>query len=231
MVVVAFSSLSQGQVLQILSQSNALLATQHQDFYFLSDSTDTTNAVFVAKIKATGSLQNLTYLYYTIKNKAQELGANAYKLEQFTNLDDYSGELILATYYATAERLKANSLSLPQNNLYLFGCDDLTASKNQSYKINGVKYTLGCGAYTSYSLKDGELYKINKGGFTGTTIWVKGKTAGDSTFLSFSGIGLNGANDAMYANGLGVSLTTGKINTVDPNLALLLLKLYHKQNE
>lgn len=230
-LVLAFSSLNYGQELQVLTQSNALLKTQHQDFTFLSDSTSITEAVFVAKIKATGSLKNITYLYYNIKNKAQELGANAFHFEQFTKLENNSCELMLSTYYGTEELFKSNALYLPKNNLYLFGYDDLSSSKTQGYKINGVKHSVACGMYTIYPLKEGEEYKINKGGFTGMTFWLRGNTASESTFLSFSGIGLNGADYAMYPNGVGVSINTGKINNVDSNLALLLLKLYHEQKE
>ena len=230
-VLITCSSLVSSQELQVLTQSNALFKTQPQDFNFLSDSTSIAKAIAVAKIKATGSLKNITYLYYTIKNKAQEMGANAFQLEQFTKLDDKTGELILSTYYATDDPHRANTLYLPQNQLYLFGYDDLTSHKTQGYKINGVKHEIESGAYAAYSLKEGEEYKINKGGFTGMTFWLRGGTAGESTFLSFSGIGLNGADYAMYPNGIGVSINTGKINNVDPNLALLLLKLYHEQKQ
>lgn len=229
--IIAFSILGFGQPIKVLSQSNSLLKSQHQDFIFLSDSTDIDKAVFVAKIQATGSLKNLTYLYYTLKNKAQEMGANAYRLEQFSTLDNDRAELVVSTYYGTEELLTTNNTLLPQNTVYIFGHEDLTSSKTQGYKLNGVKYKIGAGAYASYSLKEGEAYRINKGGFTGTTFWLQGKIGSESTFLSFSGLGLNGADYAMYPNGIGISIRTGKINTVDPNLALLLLKLYHEQKE
>jgi hypothetical protein len=229
-ILIVFSSLSFGQEVKVLSQSNTLLKTQHQDFIYLSDSTNIAKAVFVAQIKATGSLKNTSYLYYYIKNKAQEMGANAFRFEQFNKLDSTNGELILSTYYATDELFVANNVYLPQNNLYIFGYDDLTSHKSQGYKINGTRYAIGAGEFAAYSLQDGAAYKINKGGFTGMTYWLKGKAEGDSSFLSFSGIGLNNADDAMYPNGIGVTINTGKINNVDPNLALLLLKLYQEKN-
>jgi len=228
-IVIAYSSLSFGQQVQVLSQSHTLLKPQHQEFSFLSDSTDSAKAVFVAQIKATGSLKNTSYFYYFIKNKAQEMGANAFRLDRFNKLDRNNGELILSTYYATEELFVANSGFLPQNTVYIFGYDDLTSHKTQSYKINGTKYSIAAGEFASYNLNDGTAYKINKGGLTGMTYWIKGKAEEDCSFLSFSGVGLNNADYAMYPNGVGVSINTGKINNVDPNLALLLLKLYQEK--
>lgn len=221
--------MSFGQQVEILAQSHTLLKTQHQDFIYLSDSTNLDQAVFVAQIKAIGSLKNTSYLYYFIKNKAQELGANAFRLDKFNPLEHEKGELILSTYYATDELFSTNANYLPQNTLFLFGYDDLSSRNEQHYKINGEKYTIGAGEYRPYVLQEGKEYKINKGGFTGMTFWIKGKPNGDNSFLSFSGIGLNTADYALYSNGLGISINTGKINTVDPNLALLLLKLYREK--
>jgi hypothetical protein len=228
-VVITYNTLCFSQQITVLAQSNTLLKPQHQEFMYLCDSTATTNATFVAQIKASGSLKNASNLYYFIKNKAQEMGANAFRLDQFNKLDNNSGELILSTYYAAADLFAINNTFLPHNDLFLFGYDDLTSHKTQGYKINGSKQQLGAGEFVTYSLGEGRTYKINKGGFTGMTYWINGNSTGDCTFLSFSGIGLNGADYAMYSNGIGVSINTGKINNVDPSLALLLLKIYQER--
>ena len=82
--------------------------------------------------------------------------------------------------------------------------------------------------FAVFEIKPDEEVKINKGGFAGMTLWVKRKAEGFSSFLNFSGIGLNGANYNPNG-GVGVSFNTGTINKIEPNLALALLKIYSQQ--
>ena len=75
----------------------------------------------------------------------------------------------------------------------------------------------------------GEELKINKGGFTGMTIWITGVEDKPSTFINFSGTNVTGASYNPYNRGVGVSINTGFINKMEPNFALFLLKIFKEQ--
>ena len=220
------------QTIQILEKGDTLQKPKYQQFIYLSDSTDISSAKFVAKIKSRGSLKHTTNLYYFIRNEAQRLGANAYRFESFTKTDgDINGELILSAFFCEDSLFDDNFQHIPKNKIFIFGNDDMTEHKTQGYKVQGKKYEIDCGQFRVFDINEKDEIQITKGGFTGTTLWYKRKDGGYSSFLTFSGFGINGGG-ATYSpgySGVGVSFSTGKINHVEPNLALALLRIYEEQ--
>lgn len=220
------------QTIEILEKGDTLQKPKYQQFIYLCDSTDISTAKFVAKIKSHGSLKHTTNLYYFIRNEAQRLGANSYRFESFTKTDgNINGELILSAFFCEDSLFDANFEHLPKNKIYIFGNDDMTEHKTQGYKVQGKKFEIASGQFKVFNIKENDEIDITKGGFTGMTLWYKRKEGGYSSFLTFSGFGINGGG-ATYSpgyNGVGVSFNTGKINHVEPNLALTLLKIYEEQ--
>ncbi|WP_264521238.1 hypothetical protein [Flavobacterium sp. N1994] len=220
------------QTVTFLEKGDTIRKPNYQQFIYLSDSTDISSAKFVAKIKARGSLKHTTNLYYFIRNEAQRFGANAYRFESFTKTDnDINGELILSAYFCEDSLFEANFEHIPKNKIFIFGNDDMTEQKTQGYKVKGEKYQISGGQFKVFTIGEKEEIDITKGGFTGMTLWYKRKENGYSSYLTFSGFGINGGGTTYSPgyNGIGISFNTGKINHVEPNLALALLKIYQEQ--
>lgn len=230
-LIILFSSKSfYAQTIELLEKADTLQKPKYQQFIYLSDSTDISSSKFVAKIKSRGSLKHTTNLYYFIKNEAQRLGANSYRFESFTKTDGgINGELILSAYFSEDSIFDANFEHIPKNKIFIFGNDDMVETKTQGYKVQGQKFEIASGQFKVFDIKEKDEIQITKGGFTGTTLWYKRKEGGYSRFLTFSGFGLNGTSYSPGSNGVGVSFNTGKINHVEPNLALALLKIYEEQ--
>ena len=219
---------SWSQPVVVLAVNDTLQHPKYQQFIYLSPSASVDQAVFVAKIKATGSLKNISDLFDKIKIKAQAYGANAFQFVAFTAANPKEGELTLAAYYAKDALLDSNFESLPKNKLYVYGNDNFLETKSQSYKVQGQKQEIASGQYQVYDLTLQKELRINKGGFTGMTLFLSKQTEGYCYFLNFGGIGLAGAAVNNYG-GIGVSISTGSISHVEPNLALLLLQLFTKK--
>lgn len=164
-----------------------------------------------------------------IKDAAQRKGANSFKFESFKKIDSENGELILSAYYVEGSFFDINFENLPKNKIYIFGNQNLLENKTQSYKVKSEKYEIENGKYKVFDINESEDIKINKGGFTGMTLWISRKEGEFSNYLSFSGIGLNEVGYQPYGGGIGVSINTGTINRVEPNLALALLQMYTLQ--
>ena len=213
------------QQIEVLEKNDTVQRPKYQQFIYLSPSASVDQAVFVAKIKATGSLKNISNLFDKIKIKAQAYGANAFQFVAFTAANPQEGELTLATYYAKDALLDSNFESLPKNKLYVYGNDNFLETKSQSYKVQGQKQEIDSGQYQVYDLTLQKELRINKGGFTGMTVFLSMQPEGNCYFLNFGGIGLAGAAVNPYG-GIGVSISTGSISHVEPNLALLLLQLF-----
>jgi len=225
------SNILYAQTIEILQKGDTINKPKYQQFIYLCDSTDLSSAKFVAKIKSRGSLKHTTNLYYYIKNKAQSMGANAYRLESFTKTDALNGELILSAFFCEDTLFDSNFNYIPKDQIFVFGNDDLTETKNQGYKVQGAKQEIGSGKFKVFPIGENDEIKITKGGLTGMTVWFKRSEYGYSKFLTFSGFGLNGGGAAVGpgCNGVGLSFNTGKINHVEPDLALALLKIYEEQ--
>ncbi len=225
LLLLFFAAESWSQPVVVLAVNDTLQHPKYQQFIYLSPSASVDQAVFVAKIKANGSLKNISDLFDKIKIKAQAYGANAFQFVAFTAANPQEGELTLATYYAEDALLDSNFESLPKNKLYVYGNDNFLETKSQSYKVQGQKQEIASGQYQVYDLTLQKELRINKGGFTGMTLFLSKQTEGYCYFLNFGGIGLAGAAVNTYG-GVGVSITTGSISHVEPNLALLLLQLF-----
>jgi hypothetical protein len=216
------------QDLTVLEINDTLQRPKYQQFIYLSPTTAVDQAVFVAKIKASGSLKNISDLFDKIKGKAQAYGANAFQFVAFTAQDRMVGELTLNTYYAEDALLDTNFDSFPKNKVYVYGSDNFLETKVQSYKVQGQKQEIASGQYQVYDLSLQDELRLNKGGFTGMTLFLSKQTEGYCYFLNFGGIGLAGAAVNPYG-GIGVSISTGSIRHVEPNLALLLLHIFSEK--
>lgn len=227
-----YCGLVYSQKVVFLEKNDTIEKPKYQNFIFISDSTDISESKYVAKIKSIGSLKNVINLYLIIKHEAQKIGANSFKIESFNKIDSENGELILSAYYNEDEGdfFYNNFLKLPKNKIYIFGNPNLLENNSQSYKIRNDKFEIANGKFKDFDIKIGEEVKVNKGGFTGMTLFITGKEKGFCTFLSFSGIGINGASYNPYGGGVGINFTTGKIDKIEMNLALALLKIYTAQN-
>jgi hypothetical protein len=217
------------QTLTILESNDTLQRPKYQQFIYLSPSTSVDEALFVAKIKATGSLKNISNLFERIQVKAQDLGANAFKFVAFSAANSLTAELTLAVYQASDSILESNFEQLPKNKVFMLGSDNLLDTKVQSYKFQQQKRSIAAGTYHVYDLNQQEVIRLNKGGFTGMTLFFNKQAEGNSHYLDCSGIGLAGAAYNPYG-GIGVSITTGSIHRVEPNLALLLLDIFVEKN-
>ncbi len=216
------------QKIEVIETNDTLQQPKYRQFSYLSPNISLSQAVYVAKIKASGSLKNISKLYEAIKVKAQELGGNAFRFDRFIANEPQLGELTLWVYYANEAVFEVNAEALPKNKLYVFGSDNFLDTKLQSYKVQGQKQEITTGTYRTYDLTLQDELRINKGGFTGSTLFLSKQTEGYCYFLNFGGIGLAEAAINPYG-GVGVAITTGSIHHVDPDLALLLLHIFKEK--
>lgn len=221
-------SFAQEQV-ELISTHQTLEKSKDNYFGYLFPETNLAEATLIAKVKGKGKKNQLVSVMRQIKNMMTESGANAFLIEQYQSTDSKTFEIVIAAYYCSDDLFEENYTHVPKNKVYVFGNDDLTNQRSINYKINGEKKEVYSLKYQKYEVKIGEELKINKGGFTGMTFWISGKENKGSTFLTFTGLGFGGANYNPANGGVGVSINTGRIDPIDPNLGLVLLKVFEEQ--
>jgi len=201
---------------------------KYQEFVFLNDNTDISGAVRVATLKAIGSQDDPVLLYNLIKDQAQKVGANSFRLAKIDKFPDQTAELMLETFYANDSILGVNFNNIEKNNAYLFGDLNFLETRTQSCKVNGEKYDLKAGHYLKFAVMPGENLKIAKGGITGTSLTVQGESGKPSKFYCLKGFQITGASGS--ANHVGVNFSSGDIGHVDQDLALLLTRIFEEQH-
>lgn len=216
------------QTVEIVHQSAWQPQGKSNDFAFVEPATDSASFTFVATVKATGTGKHkgTDQLFYKLKEKAQELGANAFKLKDYTSSDSSnSSTLILDVGYLSDSAKLLNFQRHEKNVVYIFG-NPGKSEKSSNFKIDDKKKELSGGTYYKYALKEGQEVKINKGGFTGATLWINWKENRPAAFITLTGFGLGGG--PVPAGVVGMSFNTGRINYIDGNLGHLLTLLLSK---
>lgn len=218
-----------GQKVEFLEKGDTIQKPEYQTFVYIDDKTDLSGSIFVGKIKSSGKLGDVSELFNSIKSEAQRVGATAFRVESFRKTNPQNGELVLSVYFSQGDFFDVNFENLPKDKIFIFGSPDLTSKKSQSYKIDGKKYEIESGKFQQIEVPIAKEIKISKGGFTGMTLWVARKEGGYSSFLGFSGIGVNEIGVSPQGGG-GISINTGTIHKLEPNMALALLRIYEENN-
>lgn len=225
LVLFAFIPSVIAQKVDFITKGDTLQKPEYQQLIYISDSTDVSNSIFVGKAKCVGELKNVISLFNSIRSKALEYGANSFKFESFRKIDQENAELVLSLYYNEGDFFDTNAEKLPKDKIYIFGLQNLLSDRTQAFKLDSIKYEISAGTYMEFDRKAEET-RINKGGFSGETLYIKKSEEGFCKFLSFSGINVNGGQANPVSGAVGVSFNTGKINNIEPNLALALMKIY-----
>lgn len=226
--LIAFLTLSNlliAQNVEVLYRAVRPPEYEAESFSFIASEADTSRLQLVAILRATGVGKNadLEMVFNKLREKAQTLGANAFKLRQFSRIDDVPKSILtLEVYFVSDSAMKRIASNYPKNTVYIIGCTE-KSDKTYAFKLDNLKKEIKGGTFYRHQNKEGQEVKINKGGFTGATVWVKWKENKPATFLTLSGLGLS---DAPIPPGqMGASINTGRIYYLDENYGYLLLNL------
>ncbi|MEN9981734.1 MAG: hypothetical protein RL542_1521 [Bacteroidota bacterium] len=223
-------NITYSQKIEFLERYDTLENTKEKLFVFLCPETDLTNSKLVAKVKATGNINDVFLLFQTIKNEVQKIGSNSFKLEKFTKVGDENAELIVSTYFCKDSVFENNYKNIPKNKIYIFGDQNIRAKNTQNFKINREEHEIESGKFKEFNLKIGEQLKINKGGGrTGKTYWINGEEDKIATFFSFTGIGLIESTHKLETEMGIINIKSDQFNIIDPNFGLMLLKIFDPQ--
>ncbi len=169
----------------------------------------------------------LENLYNSFWYKSNQLGANAYSIEEVTNKLDTTF-LMISIYNLNTAQLERNFDLYPNNMVYVIG--DLDKSKMpKKVKVNKEKISLKPLEFIAYQNKVGEEATVSIGGLLGTKVWIKGKVNRSPKHLSLRGFGV-GPMVPNY-NQLGISFNTGRIYPVDLDFGQFLVNVLTENKE
>lgn len=216
-LIILFLATSQlsAQYIKVVRQADTIPTEKPVTFEYVTVKTEYSKLLYIATLNFVGN--RLDNYFAALAKKANELGANAYRIVDYKKKEDSQQELTIDVFYATDDVLDANYMDYDKNVIYVMG----NINKPEKFKINGQKILLKEGEVYRYDLKPEEEVKINKGGFTGMTVYYNWQENQPAKFISFDGFGVGSGTVGVAAGSgfsgtqAGISFTTGYINELE----------------
>jgi hypothetical protein len=238
--VLLFPICSKAQSINVLKKSKVVLPKEKSNFRYINKSLDSSLIQFVATIKVSCIKNSFTInnLYNELKTKANELGANAFKVVEY-NSKGMNTYLILDVFYANELVLKQNSNLHTKNKLYIFPEEQNTViAKKQKVFINDSLIVFEVDEYLSLDIQENDSLKIEKSGLKrGFPAIVTKDSIGTAVFLSLadSEKGDRTSGGALLNNtsvvAINMTIKPGQLETLNRNFAYLLMDIFLKEKK
>ncbi len=203
-----------------------------KEFYFMGQDVDSTIGIKIAEVEMNvskaGQKSNLQFAFYTLWEKANKMGSNAFFMvdSQFIN-EEKNYNIQVDLFYITGEEIDEVINTYPVNEIIIFGdINTKNETKGKSFSLNGEKLTIMSYSYIIHENEIGKETTISVGGFTGTKTWIKGEQGKPSKYFSLGGVSVApSVGMGSRGGGIGLSISTGSIFSLDPNFGEFLLRV------
>jgi hypothetical protein len=201
------------------------VSEKQEEFYYIEKDFPLTNDRWLATLEGfctNTKKSNLEDLFYDFWKTANNLGANAFYMDDFSNMSD-TISVIISVFNLTEKELDENYELYPCNNIYVFG--DLIASqsnKGRNFSMNKEKITVYPLSYYLYQSDVGEKVNISVGGAFGSGYTRKGEANKPSIYLSLGGLKVR---PGLTPGGMGLNFSTGSIYPMAMNFGLFLAEI------
>lgn len=226
--LIFFSVQCYAQKIEVSARNSNFLKPEKnsKDFYYIYKEYTIPMQVEIATLSAytiNNKKNNLSRLFYGLWEKANELGANSYRVLKIEGHND-SIQVSIRIARLSEEQLDANYDLYKRNMVYVIG-NLVKSKKPRTIKFNRKKIKLAPLEFIAYQNKIGADAILSVGGISGAKIWIKGKKNRKPKFLTFTnygvGIGMVGAP--------GIAVNTGRIHTIDRSFGYFLLDILSKK--
>ncbi len=165
----------------------------------------------------------LPNLFNSFWQKANELGANAFRVSEVRNEND-TVWIEISTYNLTNVEYEEMVKLYPTNMVYIIGDID-KRQKPKKVKFNDEKLILAPLEYIAYQNEIGKEAILSIGGFLGAKVWIRGQENRLPKHLSLSGFGVGPGR----SGDISLSMNTGRIYPVDLNFGQFLINVLEER--
>ena len=162
-------------------------------------------------------------LFQSFVDQSVKLGANSFRIENIFRFRDKEKQIVEISIHRVTDEQLSKALSLyPKNLVYIIG-DLEPNSRAKKLRLNDEKRYLPPYRYIVIQNQVGQQTKINVGGLTGATIWIKAKEGRLPVFNSLSNFGAGLVLSP--GGGTGMTFNTGRIYGVSQNFGQFIIRL------
>lgn len=216
-------------LIQIVSAQNVFLTKVEK----VHDNTDRTlfkindeikEASYLGEIEVQGFSKDDVAVFSSIYKKAKEIGANAFSLKPFENIDGSTQSFNPSNYRLNLYFITRDKLLNQTGNIYLFASSD----KEQKISINKKDLILSPRSFFVLKPKEGEVYVISTKKLLGSTIKLKPTSSDGNQYFQLSSTKIKSDDSGRG----GLNLKSGDIVGLEKSYAEFLSIIYneHKQS-
>ncbi len=216
-----FSMISYAQEVKITDKNNNPSKAINPDaFDYIDKQYELQEDMYIATLNGfviNSGKSILSNLFNSFWQKANELGANSFRIEDVKN-DNDTIEIEISVYNLTDIKFDAMVKLYPTNMVYVIGDIDKRQTPKK-IKFNNEKLELAPMEFIAYQNEIDKDAILSIGGFLGAKVWIKGQENRLPKHLSLSGFGVGpGRYDE-----ISISFNTGRIYPVDLNFGQFLI--------
>ncbi|WP_326981213.1 hypothetical protein VUJ46_13195 [Chryseobacterium sp. MYb264] len=181
------------------------------------------NAEYLGEVEIQGFSKYDAEVFSLIYKKAKEIGANAFSLKPFENVDGSPVNFNPANYRFNLYYLPKEKLEDQTGNLYLFASSD----KPQTISINRKNYILPSRTYLKIKTVPGDVYTISTKKLLGSTIRLQPKLGEQNQYFQISATKIKPDDSGVG----GLNLKSGDIIGLEKSYAEFLSTIYTKDKQ
>ena len=216
-----FSMISYAQEVKITDKNNNPNKAINPDaFDYIDKQYELQEEMYIATLNGfviNSGKSILSNLFNTFWQKANELGANSFRIEDVKN-DNDTIAIEISVYNLTDVQFDEMVKLYPTNMVYVIGDIDKRQTPKK-IKFNNEKLELAPMEFIAYQNEIDKDAILSIGGFLGAKVWIKGQENRLPKHLSLSGFGVG---PGRY-NEISISFNTGRIYPVDLNFGQFLI--------
>jgi len=206
----------------------------YEVFHFLADEIDIDSSRYIGRLRASEreDMATIDELMNALRGKAFEMGANAFQIDRVVSSPDTNLVSVQLDIFEVSDSVvKRNENYFTNNMVYVFG--DLDPDDDStSFELNEKSVAVAPLRYIAHQNEVGEKTTISIGGFlTGAKLTLQGEKGRPPTYWSLSEFGMGPYSGVGPGSpgGFGVSINTGRVHPVNPNLGRFLVHVLEEQ--
>ena len=206
----------------------------YEAFHFLADEIDIDSSQYIGCLQASEQedVATIDELMNALRGKAFEMGANAFQVDRVISSPDTNLVSVQLDIFEVSESVvKRNEKHFTNNMVYVFG--DLDSDDDStSFELNEQSVAVAPLRYIAHQNEVGGETTTSIGGFlTGAKLTLQGEEGRPPTYWSLSEFGIGPYSGVRPGppGGFGVSINTGRVHPVNPNLGRFLVHVLEEQ--
>jgi len=184
---------------------------------------ETKEAQYLGEIEVQGFSKDDAAVFSLVYKKAKEIGANAFSLKPFENVDGSFQEFNPSHYRLNLYFISRENLLNQTGNIYLFASSD----KEQKISINKKDIILSPRSFFILKPKQEEIYVISTKKLLGSTIKLQPKSNEGNQYFQISSTKIKPDESGRG----GLNLKSGDIIGLEKSYAEFLSTIYQEQKQ